>query len=244
MPSSPLLALEAIRSGYGRIEVLHGIALEVLPGEVVSLIGPNGAGKTTLLGTISGLIRPSAGSIRFRGDAITGLRPHLIARRGLGHCPEGRRIFQRLSVEENLVAGFLPGRGRSYAAARDEAYALFPILAERRASLASRLSGGQQQMLAIGRALMGRPDLLMLDEPSLGLAPIAVNQVFEIVLRLAETGVAVLLVEQNVSLALEVADFAYAMENGAIVASGPADALRADPRIAEIYLPEAREGRL
>ena len=216
--------------------MLHGIELEVLAGEVVCIIGPNGAGKTTLLDTISGLLPARGGEIRYRGEPIQTLRPHLIARRGLGHCPEGRRIFQRLSVEENLVAGFIPGRGAGFVELRDEVYALFPILAERRLSAASRLSGGQQQMLAIGRALMGRPDLLMLDEPSLGLAPIVVNQIFEIVIRLAEQRVAVLLVEQNVSLALQVADFAYAMENGRIAASGPAAKLAGDPRIAEIYL--------
>jgi len=228
--------LDAIRSGYGRIEVLHGIGLELLAGEVVCIIGPNGAGKTTLLDTISGLLPARAGKIRYRGEPIERLRPHLIARRGLGHCPEGRRIFQRLSVEENLVAGFIAGRGATFATLRDQAYTLFPVLAERRSSAASRLSGGQQQMLAIGRALMGSPDLLMLDEPSLGLAPLVVNQIFETVIRLAEQGVAVLLVEQNVSLALQVADFAYAMENGRIAASGPAAKLAGDARVAEIYL--------
>jgi branched-chain amino acid transport system ATP-binding protein len=239
--SPRLLALDGIVSGYGRTTILHGIRLEVLPGEIVCVIGPNGAGKTTLLNTISGLLRPSAGSIRFRGETIRGAKPYAVARRGLGHCPEGRRVFQRLTVEENLVTGFIRGRGASFAECRDEVYSLFPILAERSASPASRLSGGQQQMLAIGRALMGRPDLLMMDEPSLGLAPLVVAQIFEIVIQLAARGVAILLVEQNVGLALEVADFAYGLENGRIVVSGPAEKMLADQRIVELYLPKVGE---
>jgi len=213
------------------------VGLEILPGEIVCIIGPNGAGKTTLLNTISGVLRPSAGTIRFRGETITGAPPHVVARRGLGHCPEGRRIFQRLTVEENLLTGFIVGRGASFASSRDEVYALFPVLAERRASQGSRLSGGQQQMLAIGRALMGKPDLLMLDEPSLGLAPLLVNQIFEILIQLAAGGVSILLVEQNVGLALELADYAYGLESGRIVVSGPARKMLVDARIVELYLP-------
>lgn len=217
---------------------MHGISLEVLPGEVVCVIGPNGAGKTTLLNTVSGLLRPSSGAIHFRGEPIAGAKPFLVARRGLGHCPEGRRVFQRLSVEENLATGFIEGRGPSLKILSDEVYALFPVLAERRSSPASRLSGGQQQMLAIGRALMGRPDLLMLDEPSLGLAPLVINQIFEIIIGLAAQGVAILLVEQNVGLALDVADYAYGIENGRVAVSGPAEKMRADPHIVEVYLPK------
>jgi branched-chain amino acid transport system ATP-binding protein len=218
---------------------LHGVALEILAGEIVCVIGPNGAGKTTLLNTISGVLRPSAGTIRFRGETIIGAPPHAVARRGLGHCPEGRRIFQRLTVEENLLTGFIAGRGASFASCRDEVYALFPVLAERRASAGSRLSGGQQQMLAVGRALMGKPDLLMLDEPSLGLAPLLVNQIFEILIRLASGGVSILLVEQNVGLALELADYAYGLESGRMAVSGPARKMLADARILELYLPAA-----
>jgi len=195
---------------------LHGIDLAILAGEVVCIVGPNGAGKTTLLRTLSGLCRPSAGTLRFKGEPIGGLEPHQIAARGLGHCPEGRRIFQQLTVEENLVAAFLPGRGHRQADLFDEVYALFPILPARRHQPASRLSGGEQQMLAIGRALMGSPDLLLLDEPSLGLAPLVINQIFEIVIRLAERGVSILLVEQNVELSFEIADYVYALEHGQI----------------------------
>ncbi len=219
------------------MKVLHGISLEVLPGEVVCIIGPNGAGKTTLLRTISGLNRPSAGTVRFRGADVTGAKPYQMARLGLGHCPEGRRVFQ-LSVEENLVTGFIPGRGKSFAALRDEVYELFPILRERRGQSAGRLSGGQQQMLAIGRALMGSPELLLLDEPSLGLAPIIIHQIFEIVLKLAESGVSIILVEQNIDLSFQVADYVYALEHGALQCSGPAAKMAADPRIKDIYLPD------
>jgi branched-chain amino acid transport system ATP-binding protein len=216
---------------------LHGVSLELHAGEIVCIIGPNGAGKTTLLRTISGLCRPTAGSIRFKGEAVQGAKPFQMARRGLGHCPEGRRVFQQLSVEENLIAGFLPGRGKSRAELFNEVYELFPILGERRTPSASRLSGGQQQMLAIGRALMGNPELLLLDEPSLGLAPLIINQIFEIVIRLAERGVSIILVEQNVDLSFEIADYIYAFEHGRVHCSGPAATLRGDERVRDMYLP-------
>jgi len=237
--SKPLLAIDGIESGYGPIKILHGITLDILAGEVVCIIGPNGAGKTTLLRTVSGLCRLTQGDIRFKGETISGLKPHQIASRGLGHCPEGRRIFQQLTVEENLKAGFLPGRGKRQNDLLEEVYALFPILRERRGQGASRLSGGQQQMLAIGRALMGAPELLLLDEPSLGLAPILINQIFEIIIQLAERGVSILLVEQNVDLSLEIADYVYALEHGQVRCSGPAAKLRSDPRVRDIYLPGA-----
>ncbi|MCK0196203.1 ABC transporter ATP-binding protein [Ancylobacter sp. 6x-1] len=223
------------------MKVLHGISLEVLKGEVVCIIGPNGAGKTTLLRTISGLNRPSAGTIRFRDEDVTGRKPFQMARSGLGHCPEGRRVFQ-LSVEENLITGYVPGRGKSFAELRDHVYALFPILGERRHQSAGRLSGGQQQMVAIGRALMGNPELLLLDEPSLGLAPLIIHQIFEIVLKLAESGVSIILVEQNIDLSFEVADYVYALEHGSLQCSGPAEKMKADPRIKHIYLPELEAG--
>jgi branched-chain amino acid transport system ATP-binding protein len=216
---------------------LHGVSLELHAGEVVCIIGPNGAGKTTLLRTISGLCRPTAGAMEFKGEALSGAKPHQMARRGLGHCPEGRRVFQHLSIEENLIAGFLSGRGRARAELFDEVYTLFPILGERHREAASRLSGGQQQMLAIGRALMGNPELLLLDEPSLGLAPLIIHQIFEIVIRLAERGVSIVLVEQTVDLSFEIADFIYALEHGRVLCSGPADKLRGDDRVRDMYLP-------
>ncbi|MGE8941589.1 ABC transporter ATP-binding protein [Leptospira interrogans] len=218
------------------MKVLHGISLEVLPGEIVCIIGPNGAGKTTLLRTISGLNRATRGSIHFKGEDVTGQRPHQMVRRGVGHCPEGRRVFQ-LSVEENLITGYVPGRGKSFAELRDQVYELFPILGERRNQSGGRLSGGQQQMLAIGRALMSSPELLLLDEPSLGLAPLVIRQIFEIVLGLAESGVSIILVEQNIDLSFEVSDYVYALEHGALQCSGPAAKMASDPRIKDIYLP-------
>lgn len=217
---------------------MKGVDLALLDGEVVAVIGPNGAGKSTLLNTISGLATVHTGQINFAGERITGQPPHCIARGGISHCPEGRRIFQRLTVEENLIAGYIRGRGHGFAELRDMAFALFPILAERRASPASQLSGGQQQMLAVARALMAEPRLLMLDEPSLGLAPRLVNQILEIILRLAETGVSILLVEQNVNLALEICDYAYVLENGVCTMSGSGAKLLADPQLREAYLPK------
>ena len=235
--SRPLLEIDAVESGYGRVRILSGITIQVLPGEVVCLIGPNGAGKTTLLRSVSGLCRVTAGTIRFKGQDITNIRPHRAAQLGLGHCPEGRHVFQHLTVAENLVTGHLPARGRDRAGLMDEVFGLFPMLAERRNLAASRLSGGQQQMLAIGRALMGSPELLLLDEPSLGLAPLVIHRIFEIIIRLAETGVSILLVEQNVDLSLHVSDYAYALEHGAIQCSGPSAKLAADGRVNEIFLP-------
>jgi len=219
------------------VKVLHGVSLELFAGEVVCVIGPNGAGKTTLLRTVSGLCRPTDGHITFKGEQVEGSKPFQMARRGLGHCPEGRRVFQHLTIEENLIAGYLSGRGKSRTELFAEIYALFPILGERRTQPASRLSGGQQQMLAIGRALMGNPELLLLDEPSLGLAPLIIHQIFEIVIRLAERGVSIILVEQNVDLSFEIADFIYAFEHGRVHCSGSAEMLRGDERVRDMYLP-------
>jgi branched-chain amino acid transport system ATP-binding protein len=235
--SEPLLAIEQIVSGYGKTEILHGISAEILAGEIIAVIGANGAGKTTLLNTISGLCNVRQGSIRFKGEEIVGLRADKVVARGISHCPEGRRIFQRLTVEENLIASYVDGRSGSYADRVAEIYELFPVLGERRKSQASRFSGGQQQMLAVARALMAQPDLMLLDEPSLGLAPKLVNQILEIILGVAAAGMSIILVEQNVDAALEVSDYAYVIENGRCALEGPSDKLLADPRLREAYLP-------
>jgi branched-chain amino acid transport system ATP-binding protein len=235
--SAPLLAIEQVASGYGRTEILHGISAEVIAGEIVAVIGPNGAGKTTLLNTISGLSDLRRGAIRLKGEDIAGLRPDKVVARGISHCPEGRRIFQRLTVEENLIAAYVAGRPRSYDAMLHEVFRLFPVLGERRKSPANRFSGGQQQMLAVARALMAQPELLLLDEPSLGLAPKLVSQILEIVLNLAGTGMSIVLVEQNVDAALEISDYAYVIENGRCVLEGPSEKLLADDRLREAYLP-------
>jgi branched-chain amino acid transport system ATP-binding protein len=235
--SGKLLDVVKIESGYGRTRILQGIDLALYEGEVVSVVGPNGAGKTTLLNTISGLADIYGGEIRFRDEVVTHKAAYRIARMGVGHCPEGRRIFQRLTVEENLSAGFIAGERRNYAVLRQQAFELFPILFERRAELASRLSGGQQQMLAVARSLMAMPRLLLLDEPSLGLAPRIVNQILEIVLKLAGSGVSIILVEQNVNFALEISDYAYVLENGRCMLEGPGEKLLADPQLRDAYLP-------
>ena len=216
---------------------MHGISAEILQGEIVAFIGPNGAGKTTLLNTVSGLCTIRGGRIRFKGEDITGLRPDKVVARGISHCPEGRRIFQRLTVEENLIASYVAGRPRPFAEMVAEVYGLFPVLGERCKSAASRFSGGQQQMLAVARALMAQPDLLLLDEPSLGLAPRLVNQILEIILGFASAGMSIILVEQNVDAALEISDYAYVIENGRCTLEGPSDKLLADARLREAYLP-------
>ncbi len=237
--SAPLLAIEQIASGYGRIEILHGISAEILPGEIVAFVGPNGAGKTTLLNTISGLCNIRAGHIRYKEENIAGLRPDKIVARGISHCPEGRRIFQRLTVEENLIASYVAGRPRTFSEMAAQVYRLFPVLGERCKSPASRFSGGQQQMLAVARALMAQPDLLLLDEPSLGLAPRLVTQILEIILGVAASGMSIILVEQNVDAALEISDYAYVIENGRCTLEGPSSKLRADVRLREAYLPNS-----
>jgi branched-chain amino acid transport system ATP-binding protein len=227
-----------VEASYGDVQVLWGASLEVAEGEVVSLIGPNGAGKTTLLRTIVGLHRPLAGQILLEGEPLQRLPPHQIAARGLALVPEGRRLFGGMKVLENLEVGAYGRRARPL---RSETlrfvYDTFPVLAERRDQLAATLSGGQQQMLAIGRALMARPRLLLLDEPSLGLAPIVVQQIFAVLGQLSGTlGVTVLLVEQNAHLALELAQRAYILERGRVVGAGPAAELLADQRVRQAYL--------
>jgi len=234
-----MLRVDNLRVSYGHIEVLKGISFNVEMGEIVALIGSNGAGKTTTLSTISGLLRPTSGKIRWKGEDIQSTAVEAIVASGLAHCPEGRRIFPGLTVRENLLTGTASRRYRKREIEDDlaQVFELFPRLKERIKQGGWSLSGGEQQMLAIGRALMSRPSLLMLDEPSLGLAPIVIEQVFDRILELNKrTGLGVLLVEQNSAMALEIASRAFVLETGAITLSGPAEALARDPRIREAYL--------
>jgi branched-chain amino acid transport system ATP-binding protein len=234
-----MLKVENLRVCYGHIEVLKGISFSVEPGEIVALIGGNGAGKTTTLSTISGLLRPTAGTISWQGEAIQTSAVEAIVGSGLAHCPEGRRIFPGLTVRENLITGTASRSWKKSEIEEDLAlvFALFPRLKERIKQGGWSLSGGEQQMLAIGRALMSRPSLLMLDEPSLGLAPIVIEQVFDRILELNQrTGMSVLLVEQNSAMALEIAARAFVLETGEITLSGPAAVLAGDSRIREAYL--------
>ena len=237
--SVPVLALEGVHTSYGPIRALKGVSLRVDAGEIVALIGCNGAGKTTTLMTISQVLRPRAGSVRLRGEELVGLPPHRVAEKGVCHVPEGRRIFPRLTVEENLEMGaFLVRDPGAVAERRDRVYGLFPVLRERAQQLGGTLSGGEQQMLAIGRALMLEPAILLLDEPSLGLAPKIVSRIFEVVRGLRERGTTVLLVEQNANMALRLADRAYVLETGAVTVEGTGRGLLEDPRIRESYLGE------
>jgi branched-chain amino acid transport system ATP-binding protein len=230
-----LLELKDVQVHYGKIEALKGISLEVAEGEIVSLIGANGAGKTTTLKTISGLRGLSAGSIHFDGADISGLAGHKRVRAGIGQAPEGRGIFPGMSVHENLLMG---AYARKDSADKElaEAYELFPRLAERRTQAAGTMSGGEQQMLAIGRALMAKPKVLLLDEPSMGLAPMLVQQIFSIIEEINRRGTTILLVEQNAQQALRLADRAYVMETGQVVKSAPARELLDDPAVRDAYL--------
>jgi len=239
MTAEPLLKLREIRAAYGLIEVLRGISLEVGAGEIVTVIGANGAGKTSTLNCISGINRVRAGSITFAGREITNRPAHVVMQRGICQAPEGRKIFPRLTVLENLEMGAY-ARSDPSGVREDieKSFVLFPILKERRSQPGGTLSGGEQQMLAIARALMGRPKLLLLDEPSLGLAPMIVLKIFEVIRELNRGGVTVLLVEQNARLALKVAHRAYIMETGGITLTGPAGELLHDPRVREAYLGE------
>jgi len=233
-----MLRVEALSAGYGPIQALSAVDLAVAPGEVVALLGANGAGKTTLLRTLSGLHRGFTGSVAFDGRELGRLAPERRVRLGMAHVPEGRRVFPGLSVRENLEVATSAWRRRGQAidADLDQVFVLFPRLAERIAQLAWSLSGGEQQMLAIGRALMARPKLLLLDEPSLGLAPLLAEEVYGRIREINRRGVTVLLVEQNTVLALEVASRAYVLENGRIVLDGAAAELARDPRVREAYL--------
>ena len=231
-----MLVIENLSSRYGRIEVLHGLSLEVKQGEIVTLVGSNGAGKTTLLRAISGVQPVSGGSVRFLGETIDRVAPHVRVARGIAQVPEGRQVFSPLSVEDNLRLGAWSRKDNEIATDIEGVYATFPVLAEKRAIAAGSLSGGQQQMLAMGRALMARPKLMLLDEPSMGLAPILVDQIFSIVAGLKRQGITVLLVEQNAYAALAIADRGYVLETGRISHAGTGRELLNDPRVREAYL--------
>ena len=236
-----MLSIKNLQAGYGKVQVLHGISLEVPKGQVVTLIGSNGAGKTTTMRAVSGMIAPTGGEITLNGKRIDGQESYTIARQGLAHSPEGRRVFATMTVTDNLRLGAFP----RYTGARpkgdveadlEKAMELFPRLKERRMQLAGTLSGGEQQMLAMARATMLNPEVVLLDEPSMGLAPILVDEVFRIIESLKARGVTMLLVEQFAAAALKVADYGYVLENGRIAVHGPADKLRNDPAVQAAYL--------
>lgn len=231
-----MLEVSNLHSAYGRIEVLRGVSLEVRAGEIVALIGSNGAGKTTLLRALSGVQPITKGEIRFRGERVDRLLPHRRVERGVTQSPEGRQVFGPLSVADNLRLGAYMRRDKDIENDRDRIFEMFPVLREKRFQAAGGLSGGQQQMLAIGRALMGKPKLLLLDEPSLGLSPILVDQILAAVVSLKANGITVLLVEQSASAALEIADRAYVMETGRIVSTGEGSMLLSDPKVKAAYL--------
>jgi branched-chain amino acid transport system ATP-binding protein len=235
----PLLEVDLIEAGYGPIRALDRVSLRVDAGELVAIIGANGAGKTTLLMAISGVVPVRAGVVRFDGAPITGLEPHAIVRLGIGHAPEGRRIFPRLSVRENLELGGFARTDRAEVRRDiDLVCDLFPVLGSRMTQLGGTLSGGEQQMLALGRALVGRPRLLLLDEPSLGLAPLVVAKIFEVIAGLSARGIAVVLVEQNARAALKLASRGYVLETGRITLSGAGRDLAGDRRVRDAYLGE------
>jgi branched-chain amino acid transport system ATP-binding protein len=234
--NAPLLSVRGLRSGYGAVEVLRGIDLDVAAGEIVALLGSNGAGKSTFNQTVSGLVAPRAGTIRFDGKDIGRAHYRDIVGAGLIHVPEGRRIFPNLSVMENLELGSFARARANRAANLERVFAIFPRLKERTAQLAGTMSGGEQQMLAIGRGLMGEPRLLILDEPSLGLSPLLVEELFGLISQLHAENLSILLVEQNVAQSLEIAQRAYVMENGAIQFSGTSAELLATDRLRQAYL--------
>jgi branched-chain amino acid transport system ATP-binding protein len=238
-----LLEVDAIDASYGRVRALHGVSLHVDEGEIVTLIGANGAGKTTTLRAISGLTRAGRGTIRFAGDDVTGCAPNEIVRRGIGHAPEGRRVFSRMTVRENLELGAYTRSSRSeFSADLERVLEVFPRLRERVQQKSGTLSGGEQQMLAIGRALMSRPRLLMLDEPSLGLSPILVATIFSVIREIRERGTTVLLIEQNAQQALAIADRGYVLEVGEIAFSDSAANLLASDRVRTAYLGGGESG--
>ena len=235
--SSPMLEVTDLVAAYGAVQALKGVSITVAQGEIVTLIGANGAGKSTTLRAINGLNRPREGAIRFQGDDITTATPHTIVKRGIAQSPEGRRLFPRMSVTENLEMGAFQRTDReNFKEDMDRVFELFPRLFERRMQKAGTMSGGEQQMCAIGRALMARPRLLLLDEPSMGLAPIFVEKIFEIVMEINSQGTPVLLVEQNALMALDAAKRGYVMETGRITLEGPASELKNNEAVQKAYL--------
>ncbi|MGN0254006.1 MAG: ABC transporter ATP-binding protein [Lachnospiraceae bacterium] len=231
-----LLEVKNIKVYYGNINAIKDISFEVNEGEIVTLIGANGAGKSSILNTVAGLIKPKSGEIIFDGQGIIGIPAHKIVSKGMALCPEGRRIFQQLSVKENLEMGSYTRPANEVSESIEKVYELFPRLKERYKQIAGTLSGGEQQMLAMGRALMSKPRLMMLDEPSMGLAPILVEQIFDIIKNLHKSGTTILLVEQNAQMALSVADRGYVMETGRIVTSGTGKGLLQDDAVKKAYL--------
>ncbi len=233
-----MLVIDDLTVSYGAIRALHGVSLTVEAGSIVTLIGSNGAGKSTTLRTVSGLIKPSGGRITYAGERIDGLAPHRIVARGLCHVPEGRMVFGNLTVRENLMMGaYLQHDHAVVQRERDYVFSVFPRLAEREKQQAGTLSGGEQQMLAIGRALMGQPKFLMLDEPSLGIAPLLVKAIFEQIVAINRSrGITILLVEQNANLALEIATHGFVLETGRVILQDAASALRTDPKVRSAYL--------
>ena len=231
-----LLSVQDLHVYYGSIHAIKGVSFEVHEGEIVTLIGANGAGKSTTLNTISGILKPRSGNIEFEGKSIVGVPAHKVISHGMALCPEGRRVFQQLTVEENLEMGGYTRTKDEIAESLQDVYQRFPRLKERYKQVAGTLSGGEQQMLAMGRALMSRPKLLMLDEPSMGLAPILVEQIFEIIKELHAAGTTILLVEQNARMALSTADRAYVLETGTISMNGDAKDLLHDERVRKAYL--------
>jgi len=233
-----LLKVDAIHTFYGTFEALRGVALDVNPGEVVTLLGANGAGKSTLLRTISGLLQPTLGNIRYNEERIDGVTPDAIVKLGISHCPEGRMLFPEMPVYKNLELGaYVRRKDRSLVEKlRQEVYELFPIVKERRNQAAGTLSGGEQQMLAIGRALMSGPQLLMLDEPSLGLAPFVVMNIMDTLVRIKQRGTSILLVEQNAAESLRIADHGYVLETGSVVLAGKGEELMSDEKVRQSYL--------
>ncbi len=233
---TPLLRLDAVHTYYGHIHALQGISLDVYPGEIVTLLGANGAGKTTTLRTICGLMHPRRGRIEFDGQEVTHAPAHQLVRRGIGHAPEGRRIFGRMTVLENLQMGAYTSGGSGRSEDFDRVFALFPRLKERTTQAGGTLSGGEQQMLAIGRALMAHPKVLLLDEPSMGLSPILVEQIFQIIRDINAQGTTILLVEQNALMALAVAERGYILQTGQIVLQDTSAALAENPEVRKAYL--------
>ncbi len=231
-----LLEVKNIKVYYGNINAIKDISFEVNEGEIVTLIGANGAGKSSILNTVAGLIKPKSGDIIFDGQGIIGIPAHKIVSKGMALCPEGRRIFQQLSVKENLEMGSYTRPANEVSESIEKVYELFPRLKERYKQIAGTLSGGEQQMLAMGRALMSKPRLMMLDEPSMGLAPILVEQIFDIIKNLHKSGTTILLVEQNAQMALSIADRGYVMETGRIVTSGTGKGLLLDDAVKKAYL--------